>query len=50
MTIPINPFYAEVADIISKKFTTKLKDLLEEVPHKFYGAIDNMGKTILHCA
>lgn len=49
-TIPINPFYSDVIELIKSRNLKMIKEVLEEEPHKFYDSIDNMGKTILHYA
>ena len=49
-TVPINPYYAEVVELVKSRNSKVIQELIEEEPHKFYDPIDNMGKTILHYA
>lgn len=49
-TLPLNPFFGEFLDHIRTKNLRKIKEILEDNPSKFYGSVDEMDKTILHCA
>lgn len=49
-TLPLNPFYGEFIEHIKSRNNRKIKEVLEEFPHRFYSAVDEMDKTILHCA
>lgn len=49
-TLPLNPYYGEVINFIKQKKSDMIRQYLEECPHQFYEGIDEMHKTILHCA
>jgi ankyrin repeat protein len=49
-TLPLNPFYGEFIEYIKSRNNRKIKEVLEEFPHRFYSSVDEMDKTILHCA
>lgn len=47
-TLPLNPFYGDFIEHIKARNTRKIKEILNEVPFKFYQSVDEMNKTILH--
>jgi ankyrin repeat protein len=49
-TLPLNPFFGDFISYIKVRNLVKIQEILSEHPNKFYGPVDEMKKTILHCA
>jgi hypothetical protein len=49
-TLPLNPFYGDFISKIKSRKMDQVEKILTKNTHKFYGPIDEMGKTALHLA
>lgn len=47
-TMPINSFYGQMIEFVRTRNYEEITNTLEDMPHKFYGPIDSMNKTLLH--